>query len=141
MSRCWGSAETLLQVTCEWPYVSCNENGFVRLKMDCFARYQQSDWPKGSKSYIIIALYIHDIRSLTWPVIGLRQIPHVATYGQLVNYLVWPDEAALTHNWGEHATIIPLMRFSSNVTAPKHTLVSVKRCVFLIIQNIYSLFS
>jgi hypothetical protein len=41
---------------------------------------------KGQNRIYIISLYIHDIRSLTWPVIGFRQIPphrdirHKGTY-------------------------------------------------------------
>jgi hypothetical protein len=48
-------------------YIPFNENGdsdFMKVLLNCFACYEQSDWSKKVITVFIISLYIHDIMSM-----------------------------------------------------------------------------
>ena len=50
------------------PYLPSNENGdceIMIMLLNCFASYEQSDWPKKAITVFIITLNIHDAMSLT----------------------------------------------------------------------------
>jgi len=49
------------EVTCEWPYIPSNENGdceTMKMLLNSFACYEQSDWPKKVIIGFIISLYV-----------------------------------------------------------------------------------
>ena len=61
--KCVRSEEKPLWATCKWPYVPSNENGdweTMKVLLNCFAYYEQSDWLKNVITIFIISLYIHD---------------------------------------------------------------------------------
>ena len=76
MSRRGWYVEIPLRVTCEWrSYIPFNENGdsyFMKVLLNCFACYEQSDWSKKVITVFIISLYIHDIMSI--PAEGSRTL-------------------------------------------------------------------
>ena len=54
------SEEIPLRVTCKWPYVPSYENGTsetMKMFLNCFACYEQSDWPQKNHCIIYVSYY------------------------------------------------------------------------------------
>jgi len=91
--------EDSVETTCEWSYVPCNENGdfkTMKVLLNCFAYYEQFDWPNNVITRFIILLYIHDIRLFAWypwqfPQISQRHISKGEQVGDVILIRLWDE--------------------------------------------------
>ena len=77
------------------PYLPSNETGdceIMKMLLNCFASYEQSDWPKKAITVFIITLNIHDAMSLTrdhyWGILKYPIAWHIIKGEQVNNLMI-----------------------------------------------------